>query len=136
MTRLATAEAQQGELCGFRRILVAEDDADMLALLVETLRHHGSVVHAVADATSMRARILVFNDTLDLIVSDVRLPGGSGLCVLEDLRCTVGATPVILMTAFSDDETRSRAHALGATLLDKPFDMGILRAIVTPSPKR
>lgn len=78
-----------------RRILVAEDDADMLALFVENLRHHDSVIHAVADARSLRARILVFNDTLDLIVSDVRLPGGSGLGVLEDLRCTVGATPVI-----------------------------------------
>ena len=73
---------------------------------------------------------------LDLVVSDIPLPGGSGLCVLEDLRCTVGATPVILMTAFSDDETRWRAHALGATLLDKPFDPDILRAIVRPSPTR
>jgi CheY-like chemotaxis protein len=103
----------------------------MRMVIVESLRKCGLIVNAVTDAISLRARILASADEapIDLIVSDIRLPGGSGLGVIEELRAAIGATPVILITAFSDDETRRRAVALGATLLDKPFDLRDLRAL-------
>ena len=66
--------------------------------------------------------------TLDLIVSDVRMPVCSGLDVLEVFAEDLWLPPLIILTAFADDKTRHRAKALGAVLLDKPVDIGTLRA--------
>src|SRR6266852_3739631 len=60
---------------------------------------------------------------VDLIVTDMRMPGSDGLDIVELLRATEWRVPVIVMTAFGDGETRARAHRLGAILLDKPFKL-------------
>jgi DNA-binding response OmpR family regulator len=69
-------------------------------------------------------------DAFDLIVSDLRMPVCSGLDIVKGLREAHWNTPVILMTAFGDDETRARADKLGALLFDKPFQMNVLRLVV------
>ncbi len=67
----------------------------------------------------------------DLIVSDVRMPGMSGLELLAWLRdenCTVRT---VLVSAFADDETIDQARRLGvAHILSKPFDLDDLRMVV------
>jgi len=118
------------------RILVADDDADLRRLVTWTLRKEGYEVVEAADgmefidcleATAWNPACRPF----DAIVSDVKMPGLSGLDLLALFRCTVLTTPIILMTAFADAETRSEAEALGATaLLDKPLDLATLRAAV------
>ena len=71
------------------------------------------------------------HDLYDVIVSDVNMPGLSGLDVLAALRCADWTTPVILITAFGDQQIRAEAEALGAARrLDKPVDPGALRAAV------
>jgi len=67
---------------------------------------------------------------VDLIVSDVRMPGSSGMDILAAMRRMGVRTPVILMTAFGDAQTRARAEALDALLFDKPFDVDDLREVV------
>lgn len=110
------------------RILVAEDDADMRAVIVEALRRDGFVVDDVGDALALRARILGAPPrAFDLVVSDVRLPGGSALSVLEDPEVGPRAGRILFITAFSDDDVRARAAGLGAELLDKPFAPRALR---------
>lgn len=60
----------------------------------------------------------------DLIISDIRLPGATGLDVLERTRRRRHYPPVILMTAFGDEDTHAQAHRLGAAaVFDKPFEM-------------
>lgn len=66
----------------------------------------------------------------DLVISDIRMPVCDGLKMLEGLRKAEWSTPVILMTAFGDASTHSRAEALGAALFDKPFDIDDLRTAV------
>ncbi len=68
--------------------------------------------------------------TIDLIVSDVRMPICSGLEIVRAIRDSGWTVPVILMTAFGDDETRDRAAQLNAVLFDKPFDLDDLRTAV------
>lgn len=107
---------------------MAEDDADMRAVIVEALGKDGVVVDDVGDAIALRARIMEAPPrAFDLVVSDVRLPGGSALAVLEDPQVAARATRVLFITAFSDDEVRNRAARLGAELLDKPFSPRALR---------
>jgi DNA-binding response OmpR family regulator len=59
----------------------------------------------------------------DLIVSDIRLPSGDGLLVLEALRRAGCGAPMIVMTAFGDEATRRRVEGLGGVLLEKPFPL-------------
>jgi CheY-like chemotaxis protein len=120
------------------RILLAEDDREMRRLLSSTLWNDG--YHVVEAETGVElldylnpyipnarvhGRLLAF----DGIISDVRMPGLTGLEVLSLLRRYDPSTPVILITAFGDEETHAEAHRLGAVaVLDKPFDMEVLRA--------
>jgi DNA-binding response OmpR family regulator len=63
----------------------------------------------------------------DLIISDIRMPGVTGMQVLESAREFEDFPPMILITAFGDDSTHAQAQKLGTTaMLDKPFDIVVL----------
>jgi DNA-binding response OmpR family regulator len=117
-------------------VLVADDDAEMRRLVAESLRKDDYDVIEESDGGRLLVRIAAiysFAHTVhpfDLIVSDIRMPICSGFDIVKGLREAHWTTPVILMTAFGDDETRKRAEALGAILFDKPFPMSALRAAV------
>jgi two-component system response regulator (stage 0 sporulation protein F) len=112
------------------RILVAEDDDEMRALLGQALRASGYEVAELSDGLHLVARLASKESgEFGAIVSDIRMPGVSGLEVLEGLRKCKGAPPVILITAFGDRETHMLARRLGAAaMFDKPFDMEELLA--------
>ena len=76
----------------------------------------------------------------DVVLSDIRLGGASGLDTLGKLRAADARVPVILMTAFSTQDVADEARRLGAfTVLDKPFELDDLdvlieRAVEVPRP--
>ena len=108
----------------------------MRRLVIDSLRRDGYDVVDVTDGGQLLLRITDFfrlrptPDPIDIIVTDVRMPVCSGFDIIQGLRDADWMTPVIFMTAFSDDAARARARALGAVLLDKPFEMTVLRAHV------
>ena len=111
-----------------RRILVAEDDHEMRRLVSDWLGREGYEVIEVSDGGQLLLRLvrelhgrMVWDEAIDLILTDVRMPGRNGLDVIESLRSALRETPVIVMTAFGDRETRVLAMKLRAVLLDKPF---------------
>jgi DNA-binding response OmpR family regulator len=119
-------------------VLLAEDDANMRRLIARTLRKEACEILEAADGAQL-VRMLVTHvldgaadhPTVDLIISDVRMPGANGLDVLAALRRQDTTTPVILITAFGDPDTHLEAHRLGAVLvLNKPFEMDDLRVVV------
>lgn len=66
--------------------------------------------------------------SLILILSDVNMPGMTGLEMLPKVRAARPNVPVIMITAYADDATKKRATELGAAgLLPKPIDFGLLR---------
>jgi CheY-like chemotaxis protein len=70
---------------------------------------------------------------IDVVISDLCMPGYSGLDVVEAWADPVLTPPrarVVLMSAFPDREVRRRAEAVGALLLEKPFALGDLCALV------
>ena len=68
---------------------------------------------------------------LDLIISDIRMPFLTGMEILEGLHNCEGFPPLILITAFGDEETHKQAYLLGAAaVFDKPFDIEELIAKV------
>lgn len=120
------------------RLLLAEDDSELRHLLATALRRDG---HHVTEA---RSGIELLDwiaaeldeqgslDRFDLIISDIRLPGFSGLDMLASLRTAECPVPVVLITAFGDEATHAQALRLGAAaLFDKPFDVADLRTAVS-----
>jgi DNA-binding response OmpR family regulator len=116
------------------RILVADDDDEMRLLLVDALGKDGYEVIEAADGggllVSLSAQYRDPESIVDLVISDIRMPIYSGLRILEALRRANWTVPVILMTAFGDDETRAQAESLGAFLFDKPFAIDDLRTAI------
>ena len=103
------------------RILLVDDDDDLLRLMTMRLSASGFKVSAVPSAeaalASMAARMP------DVVVSDVRLPGRSGLQLFDEIRSQQPSLPVILLTAHGTIPDAVEATARGAfAYLTKPFD--------------
>jgi len=115
-----------------RRVVLAEDDIAMREMLAAVLREGGYQVTTVNDGSELSLLLCEPrpNVRFDLIVTDVNMPGGSGLDVIDQLRHAGDDTPVIVVTAFPQAEIRTRAHELGLRLLAKPFELEALRAAV------
>ncbi len=120
-----------------RYVLLAEDDPDMRRLVAARLRRAGHKVAEASDGAEVLARMessiwTERQDLFDVIVSDVNMPGVSGLDLLAALRGGRWTTPVVLITAFDDRATRVLARALGAAaVLAKPLDPDALQRAVT-----
>jgi len=118
------------------RILVADDDAEMRALIVDALRADGYEVHGAASGAELLDQLSpVFLDAaeahFDLVISDIRMPLLTGLEMLAGLRDVACPMEVILITAFADEDARREAERLGAlALFDKPFQLSSLRELV------
>lgn len=116
------------------RIVLAEDDDDMRSILSSALRRDGYEVIEAADGRELLSRLQddeAATTRPNLVISDVRMPGLSGMQVLATLRASDFATPVILITGFGDEELHSEAAEHGATaVFDKPFDVDRLRETV------
>ena len=120
-----------------RSVLLAEDDEDLRCLLAETLRREGFLVVDCPDGLSLVdkliSRLEAGERPFDLVVSDVRLPGVTGISVLEELAESeeLHGQPVVLMSAFGDARLQAAAHRFGAvSLLEKPFEMKALIRVV------
>jgi CheY-like chemotaxis protein len=112
-------------------VLVAEDDTDVRRVVATALRKDGcSVIEAVDghDLVDHIGSALLFGNIrgelhpIALVISDIRMPGPSGLEILAHLRRAEVGVGVILMTAHSDDDVRAQAERLGVdAFLPKPF---------------
>jgi CheY-like chemotaxis protein len=118
------------------RVLLAEDQPQMRSLLCAMLIRDGYEVIEVEDGPSLLGALIsgLLEERArapDLIITDVRMPGLTGLEVLARLRREDWDTPVILITAFGDEALHAEAARLGATrVLDKPFELEELRGAV------
>ncbi|MBN8730492.1 MAG: response regulator transcription factor [Acidobacteria bacterium] len=105
-----------------KKILVVEDEADLVMMLEDRLRVEGYQVEAVADGE--RALALLREHVYDLVLLDVGLPGMSGLDVCQELRRMGSAVPVIMLTARSQVVDKVVGLKLGADdYVTKPFEM-------------
>ena len=103
------------------RILVVDDDADMLRLLSLRLKAAGHEVVAVGSAEAALAQLDIARP--QLVLSDVRLPGKDGLALFDEVHARHPSLPVILLTAHGTIPDAVQATARGVfTYLTKPYD--------------
>ena len=102
-----------------RKILVVDDDADILALLVFLIGRTGVVALAARDATEAMA--LFASEQPDLAIVDVMLPALSGFDLVSRLRAQ-SEIPILMLSACSSDDDKVRGLEAGADdYLTKPF---------------
>ena len=111
------------------KILVVDDEQGLCAGVQEALRREGYVVDATTDP--LAALKLTQERLYNLVISDIKMPGLSGLELLTQVREQSRDTLFILMTAFGTVESAVEAMKQGAyDYLPKPIDMKRLRALV------
>jgi len=102
------------------RILVVDDDREILGLLSKYLAGQGFAVTDVASVRQLHERL--GRESFDLIVLDIMLPDGSGLDACMSLRRDGVRTPVILLTAMQEEVDRIIGLEMGADdYMGKPF---------------
>ncbi len=126
--RVAPATPAKKPTANKHHILLAEDDAEMRAMLALALTHEGYIVIECRDGEELslclRESSFRNSECVDLVISDIRMPGMSGLGVLKIHGSKLRCPPIILMTAFGDNTTRNEALAAGAVaFFDKPFGL-------------
>ncbi|MEN8150350.1 MAG: sigma-54 dependent transcriptional regulator [Planctomycetota bacterium] len=109
------------------RILIIDDEPDFLASLQTLFTDEGYECVTAANGTvGLR---LALSERVDLVITDLKMPGMDGIQVLEAIRREDTGLPVILLTAHGSVDTAVRALKFGAVdYLPKPFDFEILEA--------
>lgn len=109
-----------------KSVLIVDDEVLLARTLANALRDAGWEA-VTADSAEAAAVRLFPHHRYDVVVLDHRLPGESGVSLLERMRAERDATPAILMTAYETASMRSRALELSvAGFFRKPFDLGEL----------
>ena len=127
-------DLDSGDIGAPVRVLVADDDPDTREALAQALRCDGYEVIEAQNGWELLQHLAAPNlepAGVDLVISDVRMPGKNGLDILAGLRWANGATPFILITGFGDSQMHAEARRLGAAaVLAKPFEIDQLRTVV------
>jgi two-component system nitrogen regulation response regulator GlnG len=134
-----TAEAYEATKAS--HVLVVDDDDGMRALVREALCRNGYRVTEAKDGAALARCVDAARrgfGSFDAIITDIRMPGGSGMEGLALLRDHDPHTPVILMTGFPDADIHEDAIRFGAAeLFEKPFPVRrlveALRQLVPPT---
>ncbi|MDF0518950.1 response regulator [Bradyrhizobium yuanmingense] len=114
-------------------ILVVDDEPDVEALFRQQFRRdlragRFQMEFALSAHEALERAAEVRDPSLILILSDINMPGMSGLDMLPKVRAAHPDVPVIMITAYGDAETRRKAIERGAVgLLTKPIDFALLR---------
>jgi len=102
------------------RVLVVDDKENMLKLF-EKMLSDGYQLTTASDGA--RALALVANETFDVVVTDIRMPGAGGFDLLRAVKACSAATEVVMMTGYGTIADAVQAMKLGAyDYLEKPFD--------------
>ena len=116
------------------RALVVDDEPDIRDLLSITLGRMEIEVETVGDYASAIRQL--GTDRFDLVLTDMRLPDGDGLGLVEWLQAHRPGVPIAVITAHGNVEAAVRALKLGAfDFISKPLDLAALRKLITATIK-
>jgi DNA-binding NtrC family response regulator len=121
------------------RVLLAEDDDDLRWALADLLKSEGYAVMTVPDGRvfleQLGKAVLQGAPELpaDVVITDLRMPGLSGMQILEHIREKGWQVPVVMITAYADPDARERAAELGAAFMTKPLDFEALQRVIAES---
>ncbi len=117
-----------------KTVLVVDDEPDICELAEITLSRMGLNTRSANDVAS--ARQLLTTETFDLCLTDMNLPDGNGIELVEYIQKNHPHTPVAVITAYGNMESAVRALKAGAfDFVSKPIDLQVLRKLVNSAIK-
>ena len=122
-------------------ILVVDDETDVAELFRQQFRREarqGTYVMHFANSGDAALNLLSngIEPTLIVILSDINMPEMDGLDLLAEIKQRWADLPVMMVTAYGDDQRRCRARELGASeFLTKPVDFDLLKARLAQLPR-
>jgi CheY-like chemotaxis protein len=123
-------------------ILVVDDESDVELLFRQQFRRdlragRFSMEFAQSAGKALQRITDAGDESLILILSDINMPGMSGLELLPKAKAMRPDVPIIMITAYGDAETKRKALESGAeALLTKPIDFGMLRSEINSRVER
>jgi len=115
-------------------VLIVDDEPDVAELFRQhfrrEVRHGLYVLHFAGSGEEALDKLTAgIKPPLIVILSDINMPGMDGLALLHEIKARRSDLPVIMVTAYGDDERRRRATEYGAAeFLTKPVDFDFLKA--------
>ena len=106
-----------------KKILIVDDDKQIVTLLSSRLKTHRYEIVVAYDAVQAVAK--AFSEKPDLILLDIKMPGGDGTRVMENLKNSADTAliPIIVITAFPSKDMQQKAKEMGALdFISKPFE--------------
>ena len=122
-------------------ILVVDDEADVADLFRQRFRREARqgvyVLHfAFSGEEALEKLASEIEPQLIVILSDINMPGMDGLALLREVKTKWPDLPVMMVTAYGDDERRRRASEYGAAeFITKPVDFDLLKAQLRQLPE-
>ncbi len=114
-------------------ILIVDDEPDVVTLFRQQFRREtregAYVLHFALSASEALDRLATdIEPQLIVILSDINMPGMDGLALLREIKSRRPDLPVIMLTAYGDEERRRRAAEYGAAeFVTKPVDFDLLK---------
>lgn len=109
-----------------KEILVVDDQQGIRLLLKEVFKKEGYTIHLAANGID--ALRIVQEEAVDCVLLDMKIPGMDGLEILKRLKDYSESLPVIMMTAFGEQDLIESAKRLGAeSFFTKPFNIFDIR---------
>jgi two-component system response regulator PilR (NtrC family) len=113
-----------------KHVLIIDDEPDICELIEITLTRMGLKTQSAQNLTD--ARILLETESFDLCLTDMRLPDGSGIELVEHVQTSYPNLPIAVITAHGNMESAVRALKAGAfDFVSKPVDIQLLRSLVS-----
>lgn len=114
-----------------KRVLVVDDEEDMLWMLQRNLNKGMEDVEILAAKSGEEALAILSDTQADLVITDINMPGMNGLDLLIEINNRFPETGVIIMTAYPSNAYENKAMMSGSLrFIEKPFDINQVRAIV------
>ena len=114
-----------------KRVLVVDDEEDMLWMLQRNLNKGMAEVEILAAKSGEEALAVLSDKTVNLVITDINMPGMNGLDLLIEINNRYPQTGVIIMTAYPSNAYKNEAMLRGSLrFIEKPFDINDMRRTV------
>ncbi len=118
-----------------KRVLFVDDDATILAGLKLCFRRDRTRWEMIFASDSEEALALLAREPVDVVVSDMRMPGMDGAALLAEVKAMYPDTRRLILSGYSEPETTQRGLLVAHVWLPKPCDPARLRAAIEPAPE-
>ena len=114
-----------------KRILIVDDEEDLTWSISRGLLKNQSALEVICANSGKSAFNLLKKDKFDLLVTDIRMPGGNGLSLLMKVKKDFPKMKVIVMTAYGSSEIKELLNKTKTTgYIEKPFEFKELKDLI------